>query len=175
MDCDGPKKAQLTDLDGSFSGSGVRTTYMGISELDYGVNGPRGLGNWRIPAVMLVDLDGNNKDPDVVAPNKGVFRSSDCVKNDVSHFWRCGDNQNYMQVVYESLDIDTETRRTAPFAYINNPGAPDAHVDIVNGVLDTSCCAGYSCQLRQTTHPFIMACGKVYFILRKIFRSLGWG
>ena len=62
MDCDGPKKAMIFDEDGSFSGTNNPTTYMGISELDYGVNGPRGLGNWRIPAVMITNLDGSAKD-----------------------------------------------------------------------------------------------------------------
>jgi hypothetical protein len=49
MDCDGPKKAMLVDLDGSFSTSGERTTYMGISEKDYGDETGSGLGNSRIP------------------------------------------------------------------------------------------------------------------------------
>ena len=53
------------------------------------------------------------------------------------------------------MDVDTETRRVAPIAYMS-----DGYVDIINGVSDTSCCAGYACQLRQTTHPMIMACGK---------------
>jgi hypothetical protein len=110
-----------------------------------------------ITGPMLVSTDGTTTLPDVVAPNKGVFRDSDCITDNVNHFHKCGDNQKYMQIMYESMDVDTETRRVAPIAYINNPGEADSHVDIVNGVLDTSCCAGYSCQLRQTTHPMIMA------------------
>ena len=49
-------------------------------------------------------------------------------------------------MLYESMDIDTETRRVAPIAIM-----ADGAVDIVNGVSDTSCCAGYACQLRQVS------------------------
>ena len=160
MDCDGPKKAMVLDVDGSFSQTGQQHTYMGVSELDYGINGPRGLGNWRIPAVMIVNLDGSNKDPDVWAPNKGVFGTNNCAHDADNHYYKCNNvanNVEYAQVLYESMDIDTETRRVAPIAYMT-----EGTVDIVNGVLDTSCCGGYACQLRQTTHPMIMACGKSY-------------
>ena len=158
MDCDGPKKAMLVDVDGSFSETGRKHTYMGVSELDYGINGPRGLGNFRIPAAMLTNLDGSTVDPDTWAPNKGVAgtHSASCTHNTDNHYHKC-DSLDYGQVMYESMDIDTETRRVAPIAYM-----ADGTVDIVNGVLDTSCCAGYACQLRQTTHPLIMQCGKEY-------------
>lgn len=146
MDCDGPKKAMLLDLDGSFSETGVTNTYMGVSELDYGVNGPRGLGNFRIPAAMLTDVDGSQTDPDVWAPTKGVVRTNGCVHDTTNHFWQCDDSISYMQMLYESMDIDTETRRVAPIAVM-----ADGAVDIVNGVSDTSCCAGYACQLRQVS------------------------
>ena len=55
------------------------------------------------------------------------------------------------------MDVDTETRRLAPIAYYGD-GVPD----ILNGVSDQSCCAGYACQLRQTTHVMIMKCGEEY-------------
>lgn len=146
MDCDGPKKAMLLDVDGSFSETGVTNTYMGVSELEYGVNGPRGLGNFRIPAAMLTDVDGSQTDPDVWAPTKGVVRTAGCVHDTTNHFYQCDNSISYMQMLYESMDIDTETRRVAPIAVM-----ADGTVDIVNGVSDTSCCAGYACQLRQVS------------------------
>ena len=146
MDCDGPKKAMLLDVDGSFSETGVTNTYMGVSELEYGVNGPRGLGNFRIPAAMLTDVDGSQTDPDVWAPTKGVVRTAGCVHDTTNHFHQCDDSISYMQMLYESMDIDTETRRVAPIAVM-----ADGTVDIVNGVSDTSCCAGYACQLRPVS------------------------
>ena len=159
MDCDGPKKAMILDEDGSLSGTGNPTTYMGVSELDYGVNGPRGLGNWRIPPVMLTNLDGSAIEPDTWAPNKGVVgtHSAACTLDSANHYYKCDNSVQYTQVLYESMDVDTETRRVAPIAYM-----ADGTVDIINGVSDQSCCAGYACQLRQTTHPMIMACGKEY-------------
>lgn len=147
---------------------------MGVSDLDYGINGPRGLGNFRIPAVMLVNLDGSNIQDnfangiDDYVVNKGVYgtHSSACTHNTQGHFYKCDNTIDYAQVMYESMDVDTETRRVAPIAIINNndksSSNADSYVDIVNGVLDTSCCAGYACQLRQTTHPLIMACGQEY-------------
>jgi len=161
MDCDGPKKAMLVDIDGSFTGSNERSTLMGIAELGFGDNGPRGLGYFRVPAPMLTNLDGSNIAPTTFAANHGVFRS-DCTLKQANNYWQCGAGDKYMQVVFESMDVDTETRRLGPITYVNNPGSPDAHVDIVNGVLDVSCCAGYSCQLRISTHPMIMSCGKTY-------------
>ena len=93
MDCDGPKKAMLVDLDGSFSdtpSTGVKHTYMGISELDYGINGPRGLGDWRIPAVMLTNLDGSTVSPATWAPKHGVLGTHDsCTKNSANHYYVC--------------------------------------------------------------------------------------
>jgi len=161
MDCDGPKKAMLVDLDGSFTGSNERSTLMGIAELGFGVNGPRGLGYFRVPAPMLTNLDGSNIAPTTFAANHGVFRS-DCSFKQANNYWQCGAGDKYMQVVFESMDVDTETRRLGPITYVNNPGSPDAHVDIVNGVSDVSCCAGYACQLRISTHPMIMSCDKTY-------------
>ena len=159
MDCDGPKKAMITDTDGSFSETGSRHTYMGFSELDYGINGPRGLGNFRIPAVMITDLSGNAIDIESWAPNKGVkgTHSGACTHDVFNHYYKCDETVEYAQVLYQSMDVDTETRRLAPIAYYSQDT-----VDIINGVKDTSCCAGYACQLRQTTHVMIMKCGEEY-------------
>ena len=42
---------------------------MGVSDLEFGVNGPRGLGYFRVPAVMLVDISGNNRVPGTILTN----------------------------------------------------------------------------------------------------------
>ena len=97
MDCDGPKKAMIVDVDGSFSGI-------------------RGLGNFRIPAVMVTDINGDAIDIDSWAPNKGVkgTHTGACVHDVFKHYYKCDDTVQYAQVLYESMDVDTETRRQAP-------------------------------------------------------------
>ena len=51
MDCDGLKKNLISDTDGSFLGS--PGAIISQSEFEWGINGPRGLGDFRIPSIML--------------------------------------------------------------------------------------------------------------------------
>ena len=78
----------IVDIDGSFSETGQRHTYMGVAELDYGVNGARGLGNFRIPGVMVTDINGDTIDIDAWAPNKGVkgTHTASCVHDTDNHY-----------------------------------------------------------------------------------------
>ncbi|KAI4871505.1 hypothetical protein NFI96_027165, partial [Prochilodus magdalenae] len=68
MDCDAKKKTMLTDLDGSFLGA-VGSV---VPQSEYEWNGdPRhGLGDYRIPKVMLTYLNGSRIPVNQIAPNK---------------------------------------------------------------------------------------------------------
>ena len=69
MDCDGLKKVLLRDSDGSLLGSAGTI----IPDSAYKWNGDprRGLGDYRIPKVMLTRPDGSRIPVDDIAPNKG--------------------------------------------------------------------------------------------------------
>lgn len=69
MDCDAMKKATLRDRDGSFLGA-VGSV---VPQSEYGWNGDsrRGLGDYRIPTVMLTHPNGSRIPVDSIAPNKG--------------------------------------------------------------------------------------------------------
>ena len=69
MECDGLKKAVMVDNDGGFLGSSG--SVVSQAEFQWGVNGPRGLGNFRIPKTMLLTADNQRLDPDKIYPHKG--------------------------------------------------------------------------------------------------------
>ena len=69
MECDAKKKSMLKDLDGSFLGA-VGTV---VPQSEFAWNGDprRGLGDYRIPKVMLTYPNGSRIPVDQIAPNKG--------------------------------------------------------------------------------------------------------
>ncbi len=69
MDCDGLKKAIIKDLDGTLMGS--VGTYIAASEWQWDGDARRGLGDYRIPVVMLTDVNGDRISVSSIAPNKG--------------------------------------------------------------------------------------------------------
>ena len=69
MDCDGQKKAMIRDLDGTLLGS--VGTVIAQSEFEWDGDSRRGLGDYRIPKVMLTNPDGSRILADDIAPNKG--------------------------------------------------------------------------------------------------------
>lgn len=69
MDCDGKKKSLLTDLDGSFLGAAGAV--LPQSEFEWGGDPRRGLGDYRIPKVMLTYLNGSRIPVEKIAPYKG--------------------------------------------------------------------------------------------------------
>lgn len=71
MDCDAKKKSMLKDLDGSFLG----TVGAVIPFSEYEWNGDRrhGVGDYRIPKVMLTYLNGSRIPVGNIAPYKGEF------------------------------------------------------------------------------------------------------
>lgn len=70
MDCDAKKKTMLKDLDGSFLGAVGAV----VPQSEYEWNGdPRhGLGDYRIPKVMLTSLNGSRIPVNQIAPYKGT-------------------------------------------------------------------------------------------------------
>ncbi|XP_075907773.1 fibrocystin-L-like [Nelusetta ayraudi] len=148
MDCDGKKKTMLRDLDGSFLGS--EGTIVPQSEFEWGGDPRRGLGDYRIPSVMLTRPDGSRIPVEDIAPHKGVIRS-DCTYVRSWQAYKCF-GLDYRMLVIESLDADTETRRLSPVAVLG-----DGFVDLVNGPQDHGWCAGYTCQKRVSLFHSIVA------------------
>ena len=71
MDCDGLKQVILDDLDGSLLGR--PSTILAQSEYEWNGDSRRGLGDYRIPFVMLTELDGSRIPVKDIAPNKGMI------------------------------------------------------------------------------------------------------
>ena len=118
----------------------------------------RGLGDFRIPKTMVTELDGSRIPYPDFAPIKGTFRSNNCNWNAASNVWMCS-NANHAQILFESFDHDSSTRRVAPIGMRQNE---DKIIDLSNGVLDSSCCFGYACLLRLTQNYFNIECGHTY-------------
>ncbi|XP_051526679.1 fibrocystin-L-like [Myxocyprinus asiaticus] len=156
MDCDAKKKSMLKDLDGSFLGAVGAV----VPQSEYEWNGdPRhGLGDYRIPKVMLTYLNGSRIPVDQVAPYKGVTRDSTCKYMSSWQGYKCF-GLNYRMLVIESLDADTETRRLSPVAVLG-----DKYVDLLNGPQDHGWCAGYTCQKRVSLFHSIVATNKSFDI-----------
>lgn len=69
MDCDAKKKSMLKDMDGSFLGAVGAVVPQ--SEYEWDGDARRGLGDYRLPKVMLTYLNGSRIPVDQIAPNKG--------------------------------------------------------------------------------------------------------
>lgn len=79
MDCDAKKKTLLQDLDGSFLGAVGAVVPQ--SEYEWGGDARRGLGDYRIPKVMLTHPNGSRIPVDKIAPYKGNKRGKDRHSN----------------------------------------------------------------------------------------------
>ncbi|XP_025757857.1 PKHD1 like 1, tandem duplicate 1 isoform X2 [Oreochromis niloticus] len=157
MDCDAKKKSLLNDLDGSFLGAVGAVVPQ--SEYEWGGDPRRGLGDYRIPKVMLTALNGSRIPVNQIAPRKGVIRRT-CTYMSSWQSYKCF-GLNYKMLVIESLDADTETRRLSPVAVLG-----DGYVDLINGPQDHGWCSGYTCQRRLSLFHSIVATGHsfdVYF------------
>ncbi|MED6281140.1 Fibrocystin-L, partial [Characodon lateralis] len=153
MDCDAKKKTLLNDLDGSFLGA--VGTVVPQSEYEWGGDPRRGLGDYRIPKVMLTFLNGSRIRVEQVAPRKGVIRKN-CTYMSSWQSYKCF-GLNYRMVVIESLDSDTESRRLSPVAVLG-----EGFVDLINGPQDHGWCAGYTCQQRVSLFHSIMTTGHAF-------------
>ncbi|KAM4540003.1 PKHD1 like 1, tandem duplicate 1 [Odontesthes bonariensis] len=153
MECDAKKKTLLKDLDGSFLGAVGAVVPQ--SEYEWGGDPRRGLGDYRIPKVMLTAPNGSRIPVEQIAPQKGVIRKN-CTYVSSWQSYKCF-GLNYRMVAIESLDSDTETRRLSPVAVLG-----DGYVDLINGPQDHGWCAGYTCQKRVSLFHSIMATGHAY-------------
>jgi len=182
MDCDGLKRAMIVDVDGSLTGTAY-TTLLAQSEYhyerwvetephyylssanvpnheDFPVSNPqRGMGDFRIPWSMVTRQDGSRIPYGDYAEKIGTIRDFDhCAWEPRQNGYNCP-NRKMATLLLESFDHDRETRRFAPVALRENG---QKLVDLGNGVIDHSCCFGYSCQLRLAQHYFNVECGKTY-------------
>ena len=160
MDCDGFKKILIRDVDGSFTGSTGLNTLISQSEFEWGGDPRRGLGDYRIPKTMLATPTGSKIDPDVLYPNKGIYRGPNgaCQWEPEWNSYHCM-NIDHLMLIIESLDADTEVRRLSPIGI----GA-DGYIDLVNGPQDNGWCGGYTCQERISTFYTLVATGLNYTI-----------
>ncbi|XP_002740339.1 fibrocystin-L-like [Saccoglossus kowalevskii] len=154
MDCDGKKKAIIKDLDGGLLGT--PGTVIPKSEYEWDGDRRHGVGDYRIPVTLLANPDGSRKNINDVAPKKGIIRNDECVFHDDWHAYECHD-LNYIMMVIESMDEDTETRRVSPIGLV-----ADGYMDLINGPMDNGWCLGYTCQERISTFYTIVSSGKIY-------------
>uniref|UniRef100_A0A3B4ZZ57 PKHD1 like 1 n=1 Tax=Stegastes partitus TaxID=144197 RepID=A0A3B4ZZ57_9TELE len=153
MECDAKKKTMLKDLDGSLLGAVGAVVPQ--SEFEWNGDPRRGLGDYRIPKVMLTYPNGSRIPVDQIAPNKGVIRKN-CTYMTSWQSYKCFD-LNYRMLVIESLDSDTETRRLSPVAVLG-----DGFVDLINGPQDHGWCSGYTCQKRVSLFHSIVATNRYF-------------
>ena len=116
LDCDGLKHVLVRDEDGSFLETDGARTLVSMAQLDWGINGPRGLGNFRIPTTMLATPGGGMIDADVLFPNQGIVRGTGAPGDESQCTWipewnsYVCTNIDHLMIVIESLDDDTEVR-----------------------------------------------------------------
>ncbi|CAH1775752.1 unnamed protein product [Owenia fusiformis] len=156
MDCDGLKKILIRDETGSIIGDNLPGTIFSQAEFEWDGNPRRGLGDYRIPRMMLTREDGSRIPVSDKAPNKGIIRNSNCKWHNRWQAYSCH-NLDHQMMIVESMDPDTETRRVSPLAML-----ADGYVDLVNGPQDHGWCFGYTCQERISTFNTIVAMQKNY-------------
>ncbi|XP_078617899.1 fibrocystin-L-like [Branchiostoma floridae x Branchiostoma japonicum] len=156
MECDAKKETLIDDEDGSFLGS--VGTVIPEAEFEWDGDRRRGLGDYRIPKMMLTDTQGRRLDINVVAPKKGIVRDGSCTYKSDWQGWECHDI-DYEMLIIESMDADTELRRLSPVALHTGQ-----YVDLVNGPQDHGWCAGYTCQKRISTFWTVVGVGLHYEI-----------
>jgi hypothetical protein len=128
MDCDGLKKIIVSDKDGSYFGAiGTATS---DSEWEWNGNPIRGLGDYRIPKEALADSFGNMRNISSVYKYPGTIRDeTKCTLMSDWQAWYCN-GLDMKQLIIESMDSDTETRRLSPVAIFSNDYK---YADLING------------------------------------------
>lgn len=77
MDCDAKKKTLLNDLDGSLLGT--VGSVIPQSEFEWDGDPRRGLGDYRIPKVMLTFPNGSRIPVNQIAPDKGKYQANNYI------------------------------------------------------------------------------------------------
>ncbi|XP_064639845.1 fibrocystin-L-like [Lineus longissimus] len=157
MVCDARQHCYIKDIDGSFLGSPGYV--LPQAEYEWDGDPARGVGDYRIPAIALTDPVGNLLDVNVEMPYKGILGNRNCSFRGSWQAYECHNNLDYANLVIESLDSDTESRRLSPVAIIG-----DKYVDLLNGPQDHGWCQGYTCQERISTFWALVALEKHYDI-----------
>ena len=160
LTCDKHRRTLYIDEDGSITG--IRgSSITGYTDFQYNGDKRYGLGDYRLPKAMFTRLDGSRIPYEELVPNKGHHRGDSCSFDVETNGYTCiGDETTYTYLIMESLDRDFLTRRTGPVAYRSSKG----YIDLVNGPADSTCCAGYACQVRLSTFKLLVACGETYDI-----------
>lgn len=157
MDCDGLKKALITDLDGSLFGQ-VASVF---SQAEYlWGNQAHGVGDYRIPSVALSNQTGHQININISYPYRGISRSTTCTYISSWQMYFCPNTIDYRMLIIESMDTDTETRRLSPVAIMSDNG----YIDLVNGPQDHGWCNGYTCQKRISTFMSLIESQHAYEI-----------
>ena len=157
MDCDGLKKALITDHDGSLFGQAASV----FSQAEYlWGNQAHGVGDYRIPSVALSNLTGQQINVNISYPYRGISRSTTCTYQSSWQMYFCPNTIDYRMLIIESMDSDTETRRLSPVAVMSDNG----YIDLINGPQDHGWCNGYTCQKRISTFMSLIESGHEYEI-----------
>jgi len=164
LDCDAQKHILIKDLDGTLLNSGPDGTIISQAEFEWDGDPRRGLGDYRIPKVLIADPRNGLPIPvDDLFPLKGIVRGgnrseSNCRWISLWNAYSCT-GLDHLMFIFESLDTDTEVQRLSPFAL-----AANGFIDILNGPQDHGWCGGYTCQERISTFFGIIAPGLNYEI-----------
>ncbi|KAH9519161.1 Fibrocystin-L, partial [Bulinus truncatus] len=158
MDCDGLKKCLIEDLDGTFLG------HMGYvlpnSAYEWDGNPRHGLGDYRIPKIMLAKSDGTFDNVTSKAPNKGIYKTDKCTWVSKWNAFECTDIYKWRLLSFESMDADHRTRRLSPVAIYHT----DGYVDLINGPQAHGWCNGYSCRDRLSLFQAIISLDTTFYI-----------
>ena len=159
MDCDGKKKNLFIDSDGSFLGA--PGSVISQSEFEWNVNGPRALGDFRIPKPMLTFPNGTAMTPRQLYSRPGIVRDEQMCQYEASwQAYRCFGLRHKMLII-ESMDHDTEVRRLSPVAILSD----NKYLDLINGPQDHGWCTGYTCMKRVSTFIALVAADQSYDIV----------
>ena len=157
MDCDGGKKILIKDDGGLIDDIGFPVTIISQSDFEWNGDSRRGLGDYRIPYVMLTNNDGTKRNVDEYAPNKGIIRDESCVRKTDWNADQCS-NLGHELVVFESLDADSMDRRVSPVGLRSDTG----YIDLLNGPSAHKGDHGYSSVNRLSMFHMIVAPGHAY-------------
>jgi hypothetical protein len=149
MDCDGLKHTLINDVDGSFL-SQFPSAAFSRAEIRFDAT--------RVPYAMLTSVTGDALKESSVYNNTGIFRDNNCKFVTAWNAYRCAVvSQPYRQLVIESMDSDTETRRLSPVALLGN-----GYMDLLNGPKDIGWCTGFTCLKRLSTFHGVVSTQKRY-------------